>query len=351
MNQSHRLKNKTRYNKSQKYVKSLSFPKFTRKSVKPTTSQFVLVSPPKNTYIRNDARRIDPIKNAGKSEIIVLLVLHGQDLPTNLDESLKENTLMFSMANPGCMSSMRSHYDVMSSQGGQQIAVSPYFIKKYLTQQLRTEKRSVADVMQELSQRYKDKVLVKSRKIPPVTFNYSSDHAKEVFRSYKKRDITKEDLDNELESLNAHKYATPMVYTKDREYMISYENELHESMCKSENIDEYFMCDYNLKKSLSIPLGIHVIDVRYPKTQAQADLFKNAADDLNFKVSNMLFNRPNITKMKLSVMLKLFKKVLHFDNISVFDYGCRTNGVPETYEPDAEAGKRMSAIFKSKGLG
>jgi hypothetical protein len=111
MNKSHILKNKTRYKyqKIPKYVKSLSFPKFTRKSKSKSLKlfprisppQFVLVPPPENTYLEHNARRIDPIKNAGKSEIIVLLVLHGQDLPTNLSESLKENTLMFNMDEPG----------------------------------------------------------------------------------------------------------------------------------------------------------------------------------------------------------------------------------------------------------
>ena len=94
MNQSHRLKNKTR-NKSQKYTKPLSFPKFTRRKSKslksfspPPLLQYVLVPPPENTYLEYNSRRIDPIKNAGKSEIIIPLNMHGEDLPTNLLTSL-----------------------------------------------------------------------------------------------------------------------------------------------------------------------------------------------------------------------------------------------------------------------
>jgi D-Tyr-tRNAtyr deacylase len=168
MNQSHRLKNKTRYNKIPKFTKSLSFPKFTRKNKSKYPSffpegrestfgapllgakgaleipQYVLVPPPPNTHIDFDARRIDPIKNAGKSEIILLFIMHGQDLKTNLDEKLKENTLMFSMAQPGGASSMSCFYNVESKSNV--TGVSPYFIKKHLTKKLHNGNRSVVDV-------------------------------------------------------------------------------------------------------------------------------------------------------------------------------------------------------------
>ncbi len=380
MNQSYRLKNKTRYNKTQKYAKSLSFPKFTHKNkiktpkplfpdvrestegapllgakgaLEPPRPQFVLVPPPPNTHIDFDARRIDPVKNAGKSEIILLFIMHGQDLKTNLDEKLKENTLMFSMAQPGCASSMSCFYNVESKLNV--TGVSPYYIKKYLTQKLRYGDRSVVDVMRELSENYRSGVCVKQYDIPSVSFNYLSEHSKEMFKYYKSKP-NKSDLNNELKLLREHKYATPMVYTKDRKYTSFYESYEEKEIRESENMDaEYKILrtkdDLNSAKrmkSLSIPLGIHVIDVRYPKTAQQSDLFKNF-DRSIFKSSNMISR--TVVEFKLSDLLKALKNKVGFDNVSIFDYACRANGNPETYEPDVKAGEETSRVFKSKGLG
>jgi len=106
-------------------------------------------------------------------------------------------------------------------------------------------------------------------------------------------------------------------------------------------------------KSLSIPLGIHVIDVRYPKTAEQSNLCKRLGKNIfksgEFQSVNMLAR--NLASLKLSVILTFLKTKFGFDNVTVFDYGCRSNGSSDTYEPDAEAGKNASKIFKSKGLG
>lgn len=365
MNQSHRLKNKThnKYQKNPKFTKSLSFPKFTRKIKSKTPlplpeetepPQYVLVPPPpKNAHIDYDARRIDLIKNAGKSEIILLFIMHGQDLRMNLDEKLKENTLMFSMAQPGCASSMSCFYNVESKSNV--TGVSPYFIKKYLTQKLRFGNRSVVDVMGELSDNYRNGVCVKQYDIPSVSFNYLSEHSKEMFK-YHKGKSDKSDLNNELKMLREHKYATPMVYTKDRKYTSFYESYEEKELRESENMNaEYKVLqtkgDLNSAKrvkSLSIPLGIHVIDVRYPKTAQQSNLFKNF-DKSVFKSSNMISR--HVVEFKLSDLLKSLKNKLGFDNVSIFDYACRSNGNPETYEPDVKAGEQTSRVFKSKGLG
>jgi hypothetical protein len=368
MNQSHRLKNKTRhkYQKITKFTKSLSFPKFTRKrkiknkthvpllqeSVSPPL-QYVLVPPPQNTHIDFDARRIDPIKNAGRSEIILLFIMHGQDLKTNLDEKLKENTLMFSMAQPGCASSLTCLYNVESKSNV--TGVSPYFIKKYLTQKLRYGYRSVVDVMRELSENYRNGVCIKQYDIPSVSFNYLSEHSKEMFK-YNRGNRDKTFLNNDLKLLKEHKYATPMVYTKDRKYTSFYESYEEKEMRESENINAeykfsktpYDKTSIKRLKSLSIPLGIHVIDVRYPKTIQQSDLFKNF-DKSIFKSSNMIAR--NIVEFKLSDLLKSLKNKMGFDNVAIFDYACRANGNPETYGHDVKAGEEISRIFKSKGLG
>ena len=364
MNQSHRLKNKTRYQKIPKYTKSLSFPKFTRKNKSKTLlplheerePQYVLVPPPQNTHIDFDARRIDPIKNAGKSEIILLFIMHGQDLKTNLDEKLKENTLMFSMAQPGCASSMSCFYNAENKPNVKSVTgVSPYFIKKYLTKKLHDGNRSVVDVMRELSENYRSGVCVKQYDIPSVSFNYLSEHSKEMFK-YHKGKADKSELNNELKSLREHKYATPMVYTKDRKYTSFYESYEEKELRESENLDaEYKILQTKgdasssrRVKSLSIPLGIHVIDVRYPKTAQQSNLFKKF-DKSIFKSSNMISRQ--VVEFKLSDLLKGLKNKLGFDNVSIFDYACRSDGNMDTYEPDVKAGEETSRVFKSKGLG
>lgn len=365
MNQSHRLKNKSRhkYQKNTKSTKSLSFPKFTRKikSKNPRffpeerePLQYVLVPPPpQNTHIDFDARRIDPIKNAGKSEIILLFIMHGQDLKTNLDEKLKENTLMFSMAQPGGASSLTCFYNVESKSNV--TGVSPYFIKKHLTKKLQKGNRSVVDVMRELSENYRNSVSLKQYDIPSVSFNYLAEHSKEMFK-YHKGKSDKSELNNELKLLREHKYASPMVYTKDRKYTSFYETYEEKEIRESENMDaEYKILqtkdDLNSVKrvkSLSIPLGIHVIDVRYPKTAQQSNLFKNF-DMSIFKSSNMISR--HVVEFKLSDLLKSLKNKLGFDNVAIFDYACRSYGDADTYEPDVKAGEQMSRIFKSKGLG
>lgn len=357
MNQSHRLKNKTHYQKIPKYTKSLSFPKFTRKSKSKTPRfspqeipQFVLVPPPQNTYLEYNSRRIDPIKNAGKSEIILLINMHGQDLKTNLAESLKENTLMFSMAEPGCMSSTCAYYNADSKSSV--VAASPYYIKKFLTQKIHLGDRSVVDVMRELSDNYHNGTCVKQRGIPSVSFNYAANHSKDVFKYYK-NDKDKTEYENELRSLREHKYATPMVYTKDRQYTSSHESYEEKDIRESDNLDATHVIEDKIVKSLSIPLGIHIIDVRYPKTAEQSNLCKRLGKNIfksgEFQSVNMMAR--NRVNMKLSLILTALKINFGFDNVTVFDYGCRSNGSSDTYEPDAEAGKNMSKIFKSKGLG
>ena len=364
MNQSHRLKNKTRY-KYPKYAKSLSFPKFTRKSKSKhprffpevrDIPQYVLVPPPPNTRIDFDARRIDPIKNAGKSEIILLFIMHGQDLKTNLDEKLKENTLMFSMAQPGCASSMSCFYDAENKSNVKSVTgVSPYFIKRYLTQKLHFGDRSVVDVMRELSENYRSGVCVKQYDIPSVSFNYLVEHSKEMLK-YHKGKPDKSELNNELKFVREHKYATPMVYTKDRKYTSFYKSYEEQELHESENMDAEYeilqtkddLTSAKRMKSLSIPLGIHVIDVRYPKTAQQSNLFKNF-DMSIFKSSNMISR--HVVEFKLSDLLKSLKNKLGFDNVSIFDYACRSNGNMETYEADVKTGEEISRIFKSKGLG
>ena len=354
MNQSHRLK-------TRKYAKSLSFPKLTRKSKSKSKSlklftrlspslQYVLVPPPKNTYLKHNSRRIDPIKHAGKSEIIILLNMHGQDLETNLEEYLKENTLMFSMAEPGCMASTCAYYDADSKSNV--VAASPYYIKKFLTQKLHLGDRSVVDVMRELSDNYHNGICVKERGIPSVSFNYAANHSKEVFKYYKDAS-DKTEYEIELRSLREHKYATPMVYTKDRQYKSYEESSPEKNIRESDNLDATYMIDDKLVKSLSIPIGIHVIDVRYPKTVQQTSLCKRLGKNIfkgrEFQSANMMVR--NLITIKLSVILKLLKNNLGFDNVTIFDYGCRSNGSADTYEPDAAAGERASKIFKSKGLG
>jgi hypothetical protein len=276
--------------------------------------------------------------------------MHGQDLKTNLDESLKENTLMFSMAEPGCMSSTCAHYDADSKSNI--VAASPYYIKKFLTQKLHLGDRSVVDVMRELSDNYHNGACVKQYGIPSVSFNYAANHSKEVFKYYKGKS-DKTEYENELRSIREHKYATPMVYTKDRQYTSSDESHEEKDIRESDNLDATYLIEDKLVKSLSIPLGIHVIDVRYPKTIEQSNLCKRLGKNIftgrEFQSVNMMAR--NIPYLKLSVILKLLKNILGFDNVTIFDYGCRSDGFADTYEPDAEAGKRASKIFKSKGLG
>lgn len=257
---------------------------------------------------------------------------------------------MFSMAEPGCMSSTCAHYDADSKSNV--VAASPYYIKKFLTQKLHLGDRSVVDVMRELSDNYHNGKCVKQYGIPSVSFNYAANHSKEVFKYYKNAS-DKTEYENELRSLREHKYATPMVYTKDRQYTSHVENPPEKDIRESDNLDATYLIEDKLVKSLSIPIGIHVIDVRYPKTVQQTNLCKRLGKNIfkgrEFQSANMMVR--NLITIKLSVILKMLKNNLGFDNVTIFDYGCRTNGVPETYEPDAEAGKRMSAIFKSKGLG
>ena len=163
-------------------------------------------------------------------------------------------------------------------------------------------------------------------------------------------------MNNELKLLREHKYASPMVYTKDRKYTSFYETYEEKEIRESENMDaEYKILqtkdDLNSVKrvkSLSIPLGIHVIDVRYPKTAQQSNLFKNF-DMSIFKSSNMISR--HVVEFKLSDLLKSLKNKLGFDNVAIFDYACRANGNPETYGHDVKAGEEISRIFKSKGLG
>ena len=108
--------------------------------------------------------------------------------------------------------------------------------KAPLTKKLHDGNRSVVDVMRELSENYRSGVCVKQYDIPYVSFNYLSEHSKEMFK-YHKGKADKSELNNELKSLREHKYATPMVYTKDRKYTSFYESYEDKELRESENLD------------------------------------------------------------------------------------------------------------------
>ena len=287
--------------------------------------------------------RKDPVSPNEESTIILGIYAHGLDLCNTRLSEHHEKTLVFSMANKGCV-----YTDNIERQYAKVI---------HLATELNQKKRNIFEVFNDFENKCKTDT--------DTDFNlYDKSNHDELL----KRDdlfIHNMDLNMQFEKMNTgfllkeHPEKENEIKEEFLKNMMKHKIEKeNKEKNKQHSINFIESCDknyvakprhINIDRSYNInggdPFNIYVFDIRRPKTEDQNNVEQ---------IITRLNEKKEIT---LSELLKICYDELHFDYVSIVDFACRCNsdGTCDVDCPSSatelKEGRELMGTYQSKNLG
>ena len=283
--------------------------------------------------------RKDPVTPNNESTIILGIYAHGLDLCNTRLSEHHEKTLVFSMANKGCV-----YTDNIERQYAKVI---------HLATELNQEKKNIFEVFNE----YENKCRTSTDTNFKLYDNTSSDATKKLCDRMIK--MNTENIECEKMFLPLNLEDNPEKKDEINEEFLKNVRKLTSEKNNFEHLKNFIeSCEKNytakprhiiIDRLYDINEGglynIYVLDIRRPKTEDQNN-FEQIVARLNEK-----------KEITLSELLKICYDELHFDYVSIVDFACRCNndGTCDVDCPSSatelKEGRELMGTYQSKNLG
>ena len=297
--------------------------------------------------------RKDPVVPNEESTIILGIYAHGSDLCNTRLSEHHEKTLVFSMANKGCV-----YKDKQEKQ---------YVKVMHLATELNQNKRNIFDVFNDFEN--------KCRTPTDTNFNLYDKPEYDTLIKYDDLYIDNINLnmqaeksfqDSSLKENQESSLEKDLKEKKEKEIIEEYNKNIRIYKAKKQKILEnkelytkfIESCEKNyaakprhvkIDRIYDInqggPYSIYVLDIRRPKTEDQNN-FEQIVARLNEK-----------KEITLSELLRICYDELHFDYVSIIDFACRCNddGTCDVDCPSSinelKEGQELMGMYQSKNLG